>query len=91
MFLNLANTARPDISFEVARLARFCSDPKVSHWIAAKRLLMYRKKTLDLGITYRSGPDSDLIGYVEFDLFGDHVDRESTKGYLLKVAGGAVT
>lgn len=44
--LYLEKSVRPDISLAVGLLARFCSEPKFSHWIAVKRFLRYLKKTL---------------------------------------------
>lgn len=60
--LYLANTVRPDISFSVSKLSRFSSDPRESHWTAAKRVLRYLQGSKSLGIEYeRSG--QGIIGY----------------------------
>lgn len=48
----LANTTRPDLAFTVSYLSRFCTNPNMTHWKLAKRVLRYLKGTMDYGITY---------------------------------------
>ena len=45
MLLFVANAARPDLSFPVAFLSQFCSNPSRKHWAAVKHLL--RSKILE--------------------------------------------
>ena len=35
----LANGSRPDISFAVNQVAKYCCDPRTAHWKACKRIL----------------------------------------------------
>ena len=50
--LYLSTETRPDITFAVSSVAKFCSDPTKCHWIGVKRILRYLKGTSDLGLLY---------------------------------------
>lgn len=79
--------SRPDISFGVGLVSRFMSDPRVSHLIAANRILRYLKGTQDFGILFPKCKDQNvakLIAYLDSDFSGDKVDRKSTCGYLFR-------
>ena len=39
--LYLSTRTRPDISFSVSNVAKYCNDPSKEHWIAVKRILHY--------------------------------------------------
>ncbi|XP_073967102.1 uncharacterized protein [Choristoneura fumiferana] len=51
MYLSVAT--RPDITNTVVKLAQFVSNPNLSHWKAAKRVLRYLKGTANYGLNYR--------------------------------------
>src|SRR5262249_46179934 len=61
---------RLDLMFSVSLLSRFMSNPHQSYLLAAKRVLRYLKGTLDHGICYNGGENSDLIGYCDSDWAG---------------------
>ena len=69
--LYLSTKTRPDISFAVESVARFCADPSSQHWAAVKRILRYLKGTLNLGLLYRNGGSSCCIGFSDADWGGD--------------------
>ena len=50
----LANGSRPDISFAVNQVGKYCCDPRNAHWNACKRILRYLSSTQDYGILYSS-------------------------------------
>ena len=52
--LYLASWTRPDFVFAVSELSRFVSNPGKPHLEAAKRVLRYLKKTMNLGLVFRS-------------------------------------
>ena len=85
----LATCTRPDIAFAVGMLARFSSKPNRSHWVAAKRVLRYLKRTMNFGLFYSNG--SGVLGYSDADWAGDMDDRKSTSGYMFQIAGGPVS
>lgn len=47
----LSNGTRPDITFAVNRLSSSMSNPTVTHWKAAQRVLVYVRDTADFSIT----------------------------------------
>ncbi|XP_070035234.1 secreted RxLR effector protein 161-like [Nicotiana tomentosiformis] len=69
-----------DIVFSMGLCARFQANPKESHLKAVKRILRYLKGTPDLCLWYPRGYNFDLVGYVDDDYAGFHVERKSTSG-----------
>lgn len=55
--LFIAQISRPDISFGVNLLSRYCENPGKVHWIAAKRILWYLKGTKSLELIYSQTAD----------------------------------
>ena len=88
----LATTTRPDIAFTVDQLARFGANPGPAHWKALLHLMRYVKGTLDMKLTYSATDDGPLFTtYSDADHGGDVDNGKSTAGYLVSVAGGAVS
>jgi hypothetical protein len=88
----LMTCTRPDIAYAVGFLCRFMSNPGKAHWLAATRVIRYLKGTPTLGLTY-GGHDAtqDLVGWTDSDWAGDLDTYRSTSGFLLTLAGGAVS
>ena len=72
--------SRPDIMFSVCLCARFQSNPKETHMVAAKRIMKYLSGTTDMGLWYPKGSSCNLVGYSDSDFAGCKVDRKSTSG-----------
>ncbi|XP_075091522.1 secreted RxLR effector protein 161-like [Nicotiana tabacum] len=72
--------SRPDIVFSVGLCARFQPNPKESHLKTVKRILRYLKGTPDLCLWCLKEYSFDLVGYVDADYAGFHIDRKSTSG-----------
>ena len=90
--LYLTTQSRPDIAFAVNNVARFCSKPTKSHWVAVKRIFHYLKGTTHLGLLYSKHAETEaLTGYSDADWAGDCNDYKSTTGYLFQIGGTAVT
>jgi len=73
--------SRPDIAYAVGIINRFMSEPRVSHLLAAKRVMRYIKGTLQFGILFSKCPDEksmELVAYSDADWCGDMQDRKST-------------
>ena len=94
--------SRPDISYAVGKLARFCESPKWKHWIAVKRVLRYVSGTSTMGLCYNGSMDGklighrnldrkDLFGYTDSDWAGDVSDRKSTSSYMFMMGGAPVS
>ena len=77
----LVNT-RPNICYVVNVLSQFMSQPRQTHWIAAKHVLRYLRGTVGYGLRYASNVDMSLQGYVDVDWEGSAVDRKNTSGFF---------
>lgn len=82
---------RPDIMFAVSLISRFMEHPTELHVLAAKRILHYLKGTTDLGVFYKKGEKSDLMGFIDSDYIRDVNDRSSTSGYVFIMGSGVVS
>lgn len=88
MYLSVGT--RPDISNTVSKLAQFTTCPSHTHWISAKRVLRYLKKTIDYRLTFRKTGKS-LIGYSDADWGNCSIDRKSYSGYCFILGGAAIS
>ena len=89
--LYLSVGTRPDITFAVSNVAKYCAKPNKQHWVAVKRILRYLRGTLNFGILYSNNGSKECIGYSDADWAGDLDDRKSTSGYVFQIGGGAVS
>jgi transposase InsO family protein len=83
--------SRPDISFAVARLSQFASNPSPQHLRLAKYVLSYLNTTKDLQLRYAGGTSGDgLVGYADSS-WGDQEDKHSTSGYVFLLANAPIS
>ena len=87
----LSTMTRPDITFAVSNVAKYCSKPTKEHWIAVKRIMRYLKGTHNLGLTYKKSDSNSCVGFSDSDWAGDLDDRKSTSGYIFQVGGTAIS
>nr|GEX08156.1 hypothetical protein [Tanacetum cinerariifolium] len=71
----------------LALCARYQSNLKESDLTAVKRILMYLKGTLTIGLYYPKCSCFDLKGYSDLDYDGCNMDRKSTSG-ACQIHGG---
>ena len=67
------------------------SQPRQTHWIAAKHVLRYLRGTVGYGLRYASGVDMRLQGYVDADWTGSAVDQKSTSFCCLTFGSAMVS
>jgi hypothetical protein len=89
--LYLSCWTRPDVTFAVSNVARFCSKPTKHHWTAVKRIMRYLKGTQNHGLLYHRDGEKTIECYSDADWAGDLNDRRSTSGYVSILSGGAVS
>ena len=90
--LNYAQTCtRPDLAFVTRYLGRYQSDPGLSHWQAAKKVLRYLQGTKNLMLTYKRTKQLEIVGFSDSDYAGCLDSRKSTSGYIFMLTGGAVS
>ena len=87
----LSTMTRPDITYAVSTVAKFCSKPTKVHFTAVKRILRYLKGTSNHGLLYKKASSSNCVGYSDSDWAGDTDDRKSTSGYVFLVGDTAIT
>ena len=69
--------SRPDILFSICVCARFQSNPKESHMLAAKRIIRYLKGTSNLSLWYSKNSSLNLVGFSDADYGGYKIDKKS--------------
>ena len=89
--LYLCTKTRPDITFAVCNVSKFCSRPTTKHWSAVKRIFRYLKGTYNFGIVYDKTNVNECIGFSDADWAGDKTDRKSMSGYCFKIGSGLVS
>ena len=89
--LYLSVKTRPDITFAVSNVSRYCAKPTIQHWKAVKRIMRYLKGTQNLGILYKNDGSTEFIGYSDADWGGDIEDHKSTSGYSFHLSGGSIS
>ena len=87
----LSTMTRPDITFAVSNVAKYCSKPTNEHWTAVKRILRYLKGTHNFGLLYKKSNSSNCEGFSDSDWAGDVNDRKSTSGYIFQVGDTAIS
>lgn len=89
--LYLTQCTRPDISFAISNVSKYCQNPGPAHWSAVKRIFRYLKYTKHYKLEYSAAGNRDLIGYSDADWGSDSDDRRSCSGYVFMLQGGAVS
>ena len=87
--LYIATCTRPDVSYAVGKLSRYCAAPTTQREAAALRVLRYLQGSSELGL--RFGTRGTLAGYCDADYAGDVDTRRSTSGYVFLLNGAAVS
>ncbi len=82
---------RPDISYSVGVLSRYCANPGPIYCNLEMQIFRYLAGTLELGITFKSNITDELIGYTDSDWAGLKDGRRSTGGYAFLFSGGPVS
>ncbi len=72
---------RPEISYSVGVLSRYCANPSPIHCNLVTQIFRYLAGTLELGITFRSDATDELVGYTDSNWAGLKDGRKSTGGY----------
>ena len=95
----LATSTRPDLAFAVHQCAKFCSNPKLSHETAVKRIIRYLKSTPEAGLILKIDKSQGLTCFVDADFAGgwnketsdDHSTLLSRTGYVIFYKGCILT
>ncbi|KAJ8879530.1 hypothetical protein PR048_020138 [Dryococelus australis] len=88
--LYLSGVTRPDIAFTVSKLSRMCSKPRLCDWRDVQHVFRYLRKISDLKLCYYK-TDSQVKVFWDADFANDKVDPHSCSGYVILLAGRAVS
>lgn len=80
--LQYLTLTRPEISFPVNVACQHMHAPRLSDFMAVKRILRYIKGTIQQGLHFVSGP-LNLTAFANADWASDPVDRRSTTGFAI--------
>lgn len=89
--LYISQGTRPDITYAVNTVSKFNNNPGKAHWIAAKRILRYLKRTMDAKLTFSVNGNNNILGYCDADWGSSIDDRKSCTGYVFMFQGGAIS
>ena len=89
--LYLSTTTRPDITYAMSNVAKFCANLAKEHWIAVKRIMRYLVGTMYLGLLYKKNELKSCVGFSDADWAGDLDDRKPTSGYIFQLTGAAIS
>jgi transposase InsO family protein len=85
-------STRPDIAFATSFMSQYFDSYGSAHWNAAKRIFQYLNATKDLQLQYCGRNKSvDLEVYVDADFANCPDDRKSRSGYVILMAGAAIS
>ena len=82
---------RPDITYAVSNVAKFCANPAKEHWTAVERIMRYLVGTMYLALLYRKNELKSCVGFSDADWAGDLDERKSTSGYIFQLSGAAIS
>ena len=87
----ISNASRPDITYEVNRLASYTGNPSLQHYTTIKRILRYLSGTRTHRITYKAMPDNtDFMGFTDA-VYANADESRLTIGYVFLTGGAAIT
>uniref|UniRef100_A0A3Q7HIY5 Reverse transcriptase Ty1/copia-type domain-containing protein n=1 Tax=Solanum lycopersicum TaxID=4081 RepID=A0A3Q7HIY5_SOLLC len=82
---------RPDIAFAVQYLSQYMHSPKVSHMVAATRVIKYVKQSPGLGVFMSAHVSSCLTAYCDADWAACIDTRKSVTGFLIKLGDSPIS
>ncbi|XP_059627728.1 secreted RxLR effector protein 161-like [Cornus florida] len=83
--------SRLDILYSMGLVARFQSNPRTSHFQAAKRILRYVKGTISYGLYYIFSPSISIAAFSDANWGGSLPDRKSTSGCCYVLGSNVVS
>lgn len=82
---------RPEISYAVHTLAQFLQHPRLNHWDAALRLVLYLKGAPGQGVFLSADSDLHITAFCDSDWAACPLTRQSLTGYVVMLGGSIVS
>lgn len=87
---HVALMTRPDISYAVDQVFKYCQNQNKSHWDAVIQIFAYLVGTMDYGIWLGGSPIGN-VGFTDANFAGDRDDCRSTSGAIFFLHGGPMS
>ncbi|GBM47187.1 Retrovirus-related Pol polyprotein from transposon TNT 1-94 [Araneus ventricosus] len=81
---------RPDIAYSISKPSQYLTCYDKLHWLAAKRVLRYLKKTINYGLVFELD-DKVVYGYFDSDWGNSQEDRKSYSGYCFMLSNSVIS
>lgn len=81
--LQYLTLTRPDISFSADKVYQFLSIPTTQHWMTVKRILLYLKHTVSMGLLINKSSSVIVSTFSDANWAWCPDDRRSTGGYAV--------
>ncbi|GBN71979.1 Retrovirus-related Pol polyprotein from transposon TNT 1-94 [Araneus ventricosus] len=78
------------IAYSISKLSQYLTCYDKSHWLAAKRVLRYLKKTINYGLVFELD-DKVVYGYSDSDRGKSQEDRKSYSGYCFMLSNSVIS
>jgi hypothetical protein len=72
-------------------MSQFMVNPSEDHINKSLHIVCYVNTNLNSKIGYDGKQEEGFIAYADADWASDHISRKSVTGYIIKLAGGAVS
>ena len=82
---------RPNVAYALSVASRYQSNPGEAHWVAAKNILKYFKRTKDKFLVYGGEEELVVNGYTDASIQTDKDDFRLQSGFIFCLIGGAVS
>lgn len=89
--MHASQGTRPDLTYAVGLVSRFCQNPGKIHWSAVKRIFRYLKGTLAAKLEFSKTGNGNLEGYSDAGWANDNTDRRSVTGYAFTLQGAPIS
>ena len=81
----------PDVAYALSVASRYQSNLGEAHWVAAKNILKYFRRTKDKFLVYGGEEELVVNGYTDASFQTDKDDFRSQFGFVFCLNGGAVS
>ena len=82
---------RPDVAYALSVASRYQSNPREAHWVAAKNILKYFRRTKDKFLVYGGEEELVVTGYTDASFQTDKDDFRSQYEFVFFLSGGAMS
>ena len=89
--LYLALGTRPDITYQVILMSQFCANPDERHIQMALYIVRHINTTLLAKIVLNGLNKEGFMAFTDADWAADKISRKSVTGYIVTLAGGAIS